>query len=340
MSITEVRTGDAPAAVIDARGVTSTSVEQPRDLQRTFQLVLATVWLLDAVLQLQPFMFTRGSNGFSGMLSNLAAGNPGWVAHSITWNASNVYHNPVLSNSVFALVQFLIGFGIVWKRSLKPALALSIVWSLGVWWFGEGLGNITHGGATPFGGGPGAVLFYAVLAVLLWPSEGSDRPFVAARSVGVTGAKAIWAVVWGLLALLAVVGAGRSPQTLHDLVAAYTGQPGWLARIDRATASMFLHHGTTAAILLAAVCAVVAVGVYLPRQFTKVTLVLGIVTFVFIWVATENFGGILAGGATDPNSGPLVIILALIYWPLALARNTATGTPSSWTTGSKEAVAL
>ena len=227
-----------------------------------------------------------------------------------------MYHNPVLTNSVFALVQFLIGFGIVWKRSLKPALALSIVWSLGVWWFGEGLGNILHGGATPFGGGPGAVLFYAVLAVLLWPSEGSDRPFVAARTVGVTAAKAIWAVVWGLLALLAVVGSGRSPQALHDLVAAYTGQPGWLARIDRATASMFLHHGTTAAILLAVVCVVVAVGVYLPPQFTRFALVLAMVTFVFIWVATENFGGILAGGATDPNSGPLVILLALIYWPL------------------------
>jgi hypothetical protein len=340
MSITEERTGETPAAVIDSTGGTSASVEQPRDLQRTFQLVLATVWLLDAVLQLQPFMFTRGSNGFSGMLNNLAAGNPGWVAHSITWNGSNVYHHPVLSNSVFALVQFLIGFGIVWKRSLKPALALSIVWSLSVWWFGEGLGNFLHGGATPFGGGPGAVLFYALLAVLLWPSEGSDQPFVAARSVGVTAAKAIWTVVWGLLALLAVVGSGRSPQALHDLVAAYTGQPGWLGRIDRATASMFLHHGTTAAILLAAVCAVVAVGVYLPLQFTKVALVLGIVTFVFIWVATENFGGILAGGATDPNSGPLVIILVLIYWPLALARNTATGVPSSWTNGSKDAVAL
>ena len=309
MSVTQVD-GRAPAAVIDPRGVTTTSVEQPRDLQRTFQLVLATVWLLDAVLQLQPFMFTPGSNGFSGMLNNLAAGNPGWVAHSITWNASNVSHNPVLTNSVFACVQFLIGFGIVWKRSLKPALALSILWSLSVWWFGEGLGNIAHGGATPFGGGPGAVLFYAVLAVLLWPSEGSDRPFVAARSVGVTAARAIWAVVWGLLAVLAVVGSGRSPQALHDLVAAYTGQPGWLGRIDRATASMFLHHGTAAAILLAVVCAVAAVGVYLPPQVTKVTLVLAMVTFVFIWVATEDFGGILAGGATDPNSGPLVIILA------------------------------
>ncbi len=329
MSVTEVRTSKAPAAATDTTGLATTSVGQPRDLQRTFQLVLATVWLLDAVLQLQPFMFTRGSNGFSGMLNSLATGNPAWIEHSITWNASNVDHNPVLSNSLFALVQFLIAFGIVWKRSLRPALALSIVWSLGVWWFGEGLGNIAHGGATPFGGGPGAVLFYALLAVLLWPSEGSDTPFVAARTVGVTVAKAVWAVVWGILAVLAVVGSGRSPQALHDLVAAYTEQPGWLAHIDRATASMFLHHGTAAAILLGVVCSVVAVGVFLPPQFTKVTLVLGIVAFVFIWVASENFGGILAGGATDPNSGPLVIILALIYWPLTTTRILANGASSS-----------
>lgn len=338
MSVTEVRAREAPTPASDTTGIATTSVEQPRDLQRTFQLVLATVWLLDAVLQLQPFMFTRGSTGFSGMLNSLAPGNPGWIEHSITWNASNVDHNPVLSNGCFALVQFLIAFGIVWKRTLKPALALSIVWAVGVWWFGEGLGNIARGGATPFGGGPGAVLFYALLAVLLWPSEGSDLPFVAARTVGVTAAKGIWAVVWGILAVLAVVGSGRSPQALHDLVAAYSGQPGWLARIDRDTASMFLHHGTSAAILLAVVCAVVAVGVYLPPQFERFTLVLGIVTFVFIWVATENFGGILAGGSTDPNSGPLVILLALIYWPLTTARATTNSMASRSTAESKEAL--
>ena len=338
MSVTEVGASEAPTPASDTTGVATTSVEPPRDLQRTFQLVLATVWLLDAVLQLQPSMFTRGSNGFSGMLHSLAAGNPGWVEHSITWNASNVDHNPVLSNSCFALVQFVIAFGIVWKRSLKPALALSIVWALCVWWFGEGLGNIAHGGATPFGGGPGAVLFYALLAVLLWPSDGSDLPFIAARSVGVVAAKVIWAVVWGILAVLAVVGSGRSPQALHDLVAAYSRQPGWLARIDRDTASMFLNHGTTAAILLAVVCVVVAVGVYLPPHFERFTLVLGIVVFVYIWVATENFGGILAGGATDPNSGPLVILLALIYWPLTTARDTANRVPSSSTAELKEAL--
>ncbi len=269
----------------------------PRDLQRTFQLILATVWLLDAVLQLQPFMFTRGSNGFSGMLNGVAAGNPGWVSRTITWNASNVYHQPILTNTVFAGIQFLIAFGIVYRRTIRPALAVSIVWSLGVWWFGEGLGAIFSGGATTFGGGPGGVLFYAVLAVLLWPGDGSDEPFVAARTVGVKAAKAIWAVLWALLALLSVVGSGRSPQALHDLVAGLnSGQPGWLAKIDRSSESLFIHHGTTMAVLLA------------------------IVVFALIWVAVQDLGGILAGGATDPNSGLLVILLCLIYWPLTTAR--------------------
>ncbi len=288
----------------------------PRDLQRTFQLLLATVWLFDAALQLQPFMFTRGSSGFSGMLNGLAPGNPGWVAHSITWNGSIVYHQPILTNTAFALVQFVIAFGITSKRTVKPALGLSIVWAIGVWWFGEGAGQVFHGGATPFGGGPGGVLFYALLAVLLWPSEGSDRPFVAARTVGVVVARWIWVGVWGLMAVLALVGSGRSPRALHDLVAALIGaQPGWLVRIDRSSESFFLRHGTTAAVLLAIVCVVVAVGVFLPPRMAKVTLVLAIAVFAVIWVAVQNFGGILGGGATDPNSGLLVVLLALAFWP-------------------------
>jgi hypothetical protein len=275
------------------------------------------VWLLDAVLQLQPSMFTRGSNGLSGMFAGVAGGNPGWVSRTITWNASNVYHQPVLANSVFAGVQFFIAFGIIGRRTCKPALALSIAWAAGVWWFGEGAGLIFRGGATPFGGGPGGVLFYAVLAVLLWPSEGSDRPFVAARTVGVTNAKAIWAALWGILAVLSVVGDGRSPQALRALVAGVDDrEPGWLARVDRATESLFVHQGTTMAVLLAVVCLVVAVGVYLPPRVTQVTLVVGIVVFALVWVAVQDVGGILAGGATDPNSGLLIILLALTYWPL------------------------
>jgi hypothetical protein len=163
-----------------------------------------------------------------------------------------------------------------------------------------------------------------VLAVLLWPSEGSDKPFVAARTVGVTAAKAIWAVVWGLLAVLSLVGSGRSPRALRDLVAGVNvGQPGWLAHIDRSSESLFLHHGTTMAIVLAVVCVIVAAGVFAPPQVAQVTVVLAIVVFALIWVAVQDIGGILAGSATDPNSGLLVILMALTYWPLATARTAA-----------------
>lgn len=336
MAIAEAEAGASPddRVAAPARAV----IRRPRDLQRTFQLLLATVWLLDAALQLQPFMFTRGSSGFSGMLDGLASGNPGWVAHTITWNGSIVDHQPILTNTVFALIQFAIAFGITSKRTLKPALALSIVWALGVWWFGEAAGQVFQGGATPFGGGPGGVLFYAVLAVLLWPSEGSDRPFVAARTVGVTAARWVWVGVWGLLAVLALVGSGRSPKALHDLVAGLdTGQPGWLARIDRSSESFFLHHGTTAAVLLAVVCVVVAAGVFLPPRMAKVTLVMAVTVFLVIWVAVQNFGGILAGGATDPNSGLLVVLLALTYWPQEGTRSVLTTGTAVPTTAAGEA---
>ena len=295
----------------------------PRDLQRTFQLVLATVWLLDAVLQIQPFMFTRGMNGFSGQLHAVATGNPGWVAHTITWNASVVYHHPVLTDSVFAGIQFLIAIGIIYPHTIRPALALSVLWATAVWWFGEGLGGIASGRATPIGGGPGGVLFYVVLAVLLWPSDGSDRPFVAARTVGVTAARAIWAVMWAVLALLCLVGSGRSPRALHDLVADMnSGQPAWLARIDDSSASLLSHHGTAVAILLTVICLVAAGGVLLPPPGMQFVIVVVVVVFLLIWIAVQNVGGILAGGATDPNSGLPVVLIALIYWPLTAVPTT------------------
>ena len=34
-----------------------------------------------------------------------------------------------------------------------------------------------------------------------------------------------------------------------------------------------------------------------------------------IWVIGQAFGMILTGSATDPNSGPLLALLAMAYWP-------------------------
>ena len=58
---------------------------------------------------------------------------------------------------------------------------------------------------------------------------------------------------------------------------------------------------------------------YLPPSLARVTLILGIVVAAVIWVFGEALGEILTGGATDPNSGPLLALLALAYWPVATA---------------------
>ena len=167
----------------------------------------------------------------------------------------------------FATIQFLIAFGIVWKRSTKAALGLSIVWALGVWWFGEGAGGIFLGGATPFGGGPGGVLFYAVLAVLLWPSEGSDEPFVAARtSVSRRPRASGWRCgdCWRCWRSSARAGHRRHCTTWWPslTMASPAGSP-------TSTGSPRRSSSTTEPpppILLAVVCVVVAVGVFLPPQ--------------------------------------------------------------------------
>ena len=54
---------------------------------------------------------------------------------------------------------------------------------------------------------------------------------------------------------------------------------------------------------------------YLPAQAARGTLVLAIVLAAVIWVFGEAFGTIMTGGGTDPNSGPLLALLALAYWP-------------------------
>jgi hypothetical protein len=147
--------------------------------RRKLQLALAAAWLLDGILQYQPSMFSRS---FPQMLSDGAQGNPAVVAGPITWSAGFIDHHLAVLNAVFATTQLALGLGIAWRPTVRLALGASVAWVLGVWWLGEGLGGVLAGTASPVNGAPGAVLLYAVLAVLLWPADRDpDAPFVAGR---------------------------------------------------------------------------------------------------------------------------------------------------------------
>ena len=285
------------------------------DLRRTLQLALAVIWLLDGVLQYQPSMFT---SDFPRMLAGTSSGNPAVVASPITWSATFIDHHLVVVNAVFATIQLALGLGIAWRPTVKLALGASVAWSLGVWWFGEGLGSVLTGNASPVNGAPGAVILYALLAVLLWPADRDPAaPFVAGRAVGRGVARGLWLVLWASLAFFAVQPASRAPRAIGGMVSDMAaGQPGWLARIDQHAASALDHQGLAASIVLAVALAAVAVGPCLPARMARAAIVLAIVLAALIWLA-EGLGGLFTGAGTDPNSAPLLALLAVAFWPAA-----------------------
>jgi hypothetical protein len=298
---------------------TSATTSPGTDARRVLQLILAATWLLDGLLQYQSSMY---STMFGEMIGDSATGNPGVIASPISWNAVLVEHHLVLLNTVFATIQLLLGLGIAYRPTVRVALAASIAWSLGVWWFGEGLGGVLSGGASPVNGGPGAVILYALLAVLLWPADrpGVTAPFVAARAVGAPVARLLWLTLWGSLAYFALTPANRAPQALHDMIVGMTGgEPGWVTGLENHAAALLDHQGLAASIVLAVALVVIAAGVFLPPPLARGALILALVVAAFIWVFGQAFGQILTGGATDPNSAPLLALLALAYWPPATA---------------------
>ena len=98
-------------------------------------------------------------------------------------------------------------------------------------------------------------------------------------------ARALWLVLWGSLAYFALTPANRAPQALHDMIAGMaSGEPGWLAALDKQSAALVAHQGLAASIVLAVALAIVAVGVYLPAPAARATLILAIVLAAVIWV--------------------------------------------------------
>jgi len=177
------------------------------------------------------------------------------------------------------------------------------------------------------------VILYALLAVLLWPAT-HERParFIAARAVGERAALTLWTVLWASMAFFALQ--DRTPSGLSDEIKeTAAGQPAWVTWPVTHLASLLAGQGLLVAILLATAFAVTALGRWLPARTartaltaraTRAVLVLALVLAAFLWLA-QGLGGLFAGGSTDPNSGPLLVLLTLAYWPARAEAGTGPG---------------
>lgn len=276
------------------------------DSARRVQTVLGLFWLLDGGLQFQSFMY---SHAFAQMLASGAQGQPVWLHDSILWGARLANGDLSLWNTLFALTQVLIGLGLLYRPTVKPALAGSFGWALVVWGFGEAFGMLFMDMAQPATGAPGAVLLYGLIGLICWPTGR------AGGLLGVRGAKTMWCALWSLMAFLWLQAPSAGANATRDMLTSVPTGIGWLDHVQRSLASDAAGHGLVIALVLAALSLVIAVAVaagWHPRAWLWVSIALN----VAYWVIPQGLGGIFAGGATDPNAAPLFVLLACVMFGL------------------------
>ena len=288
---------------------------------RIVQIVLGCVWIVDAALQFQPKMFGQGL--VNQMMLPMAQGQPAPVAWSITTMAHFVQPDAGVWNFFFGFVQLLIGLGLLYRRTVRPAIVAMACWAFAVWWFGEGFGMLMTGTATPLTGAPGAVLLYPIIGLLVWPREtppGEVQPGIAssASAAGPLGSGApllVWSGFWTLSAVLWLFPANRTPGSISSTIRdAASGQPSWYGHFETSVANA-LPHGTSAlAWVLAASSLVIAAGPLVSRRAVPF-LAGGVVLQGTFWVTGMALGGVMTGMGTDPNLAPLIALLAFAMVP-------------------------
>lgn len=298
--------------------------------RRRLQVALGLLWILDGALQFQPYMYQRGSNGFMGPVTQNTMGAPNLITDLIRVFVTFGVGHQILFNVGIGLVQLAIGAGLLWRPTVKAALATSVAWGIGVWVIGEALGQMIFPQASMLTGAPGAALIYSAVSLALWPKR-PDRGTTVAEAglLGDLGTRLVWAVMWCGTALLELQAGNYAPNAISaQLTNGADGQPAALGGIDHFFAHLFTGRGTAVAGGLLVAQFVVGWTI-VPLGPRRGVLWFAIILSLFYWVVGQDLGSLLTGQATDPNLGPPMVLFALSLWPRALGAKPTTEEPET-----------
>lgn len=285
--------------------------------RRGLQIALGALWLIDAGLQFQPYMFS--TRFATEVLSSAGAGQASFVSAPIDHAVHVVSAHPLPYNAVFALLQLAIGFGLLLRRAVVPALVASIVWSLTIWYLGEGLGGLTGPNPSLLTGAPGAALLYVVLAAAAWPIRGAHRAEPARWLVFA------WSGYWVGGAILQLWHGPRIGPDLAATVAELAnGAPGWLSHFDFSLARNLEHLSSVVIDGFIAVQVLIGLAVLTRRRSRRIALFSGFLVSCVFWIVGPGLSQLISGHATDPNTAPLVVIVGVA---ILRARSTDRGEP-------------
>jgi hypothetical protein len=292
--------------------LTSLQTTSPVVSRRDLQVALGVLWLIDAALQAQSFMFTTGFA--TQVIAPAGHGQPGFVSRPLHWESTVVAAHPVAWNLALVGIQLLLGLGLMVPRTARLALAASIVWGLGVWYFGEGLSGLASGHASMISGAPGSALLLAVMAAAGWPHRD------AAREQPPSWLPYAWAALWvGAAIFQALPGQNTGRAVAGVLTRGTSGAPAWLTELENSAGAWAAHHGSAVVTLLVATELLIGLGA-LVRATMVPAVTLGLALTLVFWVLGQQLGALYSGQATDPDSGPVVALMAVTLLALGASR--------------------
>ncbi|MDQ2888268.1 MAG: hypothetical protein M3Y39_19565 [Chloroflexota bacterium] len=289
--------------------------------RKALQRILGVLWLIDGLLQLLPQMWTM--NMVNGVMKPMLDGQPGFVEPSLQFIINQTTTHLIAVNLLISVVQILLGLGFLFlsDRWLKELVWASIVWSLVVWYGGEGMSMLLTGQAGALTGAPGAVLLYPLLGLAVYPRKSAAD--ARSSNEGLLSRRVLrWVLAgfWFFAALLQLQAYWWQPGQISQAMGGMVGQGGlntWLVDpVLTPLSNAIANIETPLNIALIVVFLALGIGlaVVKEKQLPSV-LIASIVVSVVIWYCSQGFGMILTGMATDFNSGLLLVVMALAVWP-------------------------
>lgn len=275
--------------------------------RRLLMNALAGLWIADGFFQAQPLMW--GHAFVADVLQPNLEGQPALISKILRMSYQIWDHHQVMANLASVIIQLGLGVWLWITRNhagrAVPALWSSLMWSLVVWVFGEGLGGLMGGSPSFFWGAPGSALLYALLSVFvlipepfwldgratLWLRRVTGLSWIAGAALQTAPA------YWTRLGLAqGLTDLGTTAQST-----AGSGPILWLANWS-VTFPIVLNAGIAAAMLV--------IGIACWRDWQKTWVFWGATTFLaFTWWFGQDFGMLLSGVGTDPGTVPLWAVM-------------------------------
>jgi nitrite reductase (NO-forming) len=128
------------------------------------RIVFGVIWGIDAVFKWQPAFI----NGFSGIITSAAQGQPGWLSPWFSFWTHFLAYNPHLFAILTAVIESLIALALLFGLARRATYVTAAVFSLLIWSIAEGFGGPYSIASTDIG----TAIMYAVVFFALY---GLDR---------------------------------------------------------------------------------------------------------------------------------------------------------------------